>query len=156
LDDGALERTLAPEIEAATGAAVITVLPSVVATLQAAGCSSVVLVAPHGADVDAVVVRGLEAAGIAVRDVHSMGITDNFELGRVPPSDITRFVLGRIPVSLGADALFLTCTNFRSVDVLPALRQRYGSRVISSVGVLVDQTLDRLGRLYERRQQHGA
>ena len=155
LDDGALERTLAPQIEAATGAAVITVLPGVVATLRAAGCASVTLVAPHGEEVDAVVVRGLEAAGIKVGAVHSMGITDNFELGRVPPEEITRFVLDRIPGPLSADALFLTCTNFRSVDVLPALRQRYGPRVISSVGVLVDQTLDRLGRLHERRQQHG-
>jgi maleate isomerase len=156
LDDGALERTLAPEIEAATGAAVITVLPGVVAALRAAGCSSVALVAPHGDEVDAVVVRGLEAAGIKVGAVHSMGITDNFALGRVPPAAIIRFVVERIPDPLDADALFLTCTNFRSVDVLPALRQRYGPHVFSSVGVLVDQTLDGLARLHERRQRHGA
>jgi maleate isomerase len=156
LDDGALERTLAPEIEAATGAAVITVLPGVVAALRAAGCLSVVLVAPHGEEVDAVVVRGLEAAGIKVGAIHSMGITDNFALGRVPPAAITRFVLDRIPGPLGEDALFLTCTNFRSVDVLPALRGRYGPHVFSSVGVLVDRTLDGLARLHERRQRHGA
>lgn len=147
LDDGALEAKLAPEIEAATGAPVITVLPGVVARLQAAGCRRVVLVTPHGAEVDAVVVRGLEAAGIAVRETHSMGIRDNFELGRVPPREIVRFVGDRLGSSLGADGLFLSCTNFRSVEALPALRRRYGPRVLSSVGVLVDRTLQELDRL---------
>jgi maleate isomerase len=155
LDDGALERTLAPGIQAATGAEVITVLPGVVATLRAAGCSSVVLVAPHGPEVDAVVVRGLEAAGIAVREVHSMGIADNFALGRVLPRDIARFVLDRVGALRRRDALFLTCTNFRSVDVLPGLRRRYGPRVFSSVGVLIDQTLDRLGRLRAAATRRG-
>ena len=148
LDDGALEQKLAPEIEAATGASVVTVLPGVVARLQAAGCRQVVLVTPHGAEVDAVVVRGLEAAGLVVRAIHSMGITENFELGRVPPAEIVRFVADRVPEPLGTDGLFLSCTNFRSLEALPALQRRYGSRVVTSVGVLIDQTLERLSRLY--------
>ena len=152
LDEGALEAKLAPEIEAATGATVVTVLPGVVAALQATGCRRVVMVAPHGADIDEVVVHGLEAAGLAVRDVHSMGIGENFALGRVPPREIVRFVSERVDPPLGDDALFLTCTNFRSVEALPALRRRYGPRVLSSVDVLIDRTLSHLQR---ERGSHG-
>jgi len=147
LDEGALEQKLAPEIEAATGASVVTVLPGVVGRLHAWGCRQTILVTPHGADVDAVVVRGLEAAGLVVRAIHSMGIRENFDLGRVPPAEIVRFVADRVPEPLGMDGLFLSCTNFRSLEAQPALQRRYGSRVVTSVGVLVDQTLDRLSRL---------
>jgi maleate isomerase len=147
LDDGALERTLAPEIEASTGAPVVTVLPGVVAALRDLQASSVIVVAPHGPDVDAMVVRGLEAAGLTVRAVHGMGIADNFELGRVTPAAIRRFVEERVPVLGDREALFLTCTNFRSPEVLEPLRQRYGPRVVGSVDVLIDRTLGLLDRL---------
>jgi maleate isomerase len=153
LDDGALEAKLAPEIEAATGAPVVTVLPGVVAALRATGCRRVVMVAPHGADIDEVIVRALAAAGLPVSEVHSMGIGENFGLGRVPPREIVRFVTERVAPPLGDQALFLTCTNFRSVEAEPALRRRYGSRVLSSVGVLIDRTLEHLQR---QRGAHGA
>ena len=153
LDDGALEAKLAPEIEAATGAPVVTVLPGVVAALRTTGCRRVVMVAPHGADIDEVIVRGLEAAGLPVSEVHSMGIGDNFGLGRVPPREIVRFVSERVTSPLDDRAIFLTCTNFRSVEALPALRHRYGPRVLSSVGVLIDRTLE---HLQLKRGAHGA
>jgi maleate isomerase len=169
VEPGDVEQTFAPEIEATTGAPVISVLPGVVAALRSGGCRRVVLVAPHGAEVDALVVRGLQASGLDVGAIHSMGITDNFELGRVPPAEIVRFVAERVPTLTGVDGLFLTCTNFRSVEALPALRSRYGPRVVSSVGVLVDRTLEHLARLRRRselrlavdtdpveRGQHGA
>jgi maleate isomerase len=156
VDDGVLETRMAPAIEAATGARVVTVLPAVVAALRAAGCRRVVLVTPHGAEVDAVVVRGLAAAGIGVREIHSMGIGDNFALGRVPPAAIVRFVAERVRASLGDDALFLSCTNFRSVEVLPALRRRYGPRVWSSVGALIERVLAELSRLRQASAAGGA
>jgi maleate isomerase len=148
LDDGALERRMVPQLEATTGAPVITVLPSVIAKLRALHCRRVVLVTPHGADVDAVLVRGLKAAGLAVPEIHSIGIRENFALGRVSPAEIVRFVADRVQRPLGqTDGLFLSCTNFRSVDAEPLLRRRYGLRVVSSVGVLIEQTLTRLGQL---------
>ena len=110
LDDGALEAKLAPEIEAVMGAPVVTVLPGVVAGLPATGCRRVVMVAPHGADIDEVIVRALEAAGLPVSEVHSMGFGDNFGLGRVPPRKIVRFVSERVASPLGDRALFLTRT----------------------------------------------
>jgi maleate isomerase len=76
-----------------------------------------------------------------------MGIRDNFELGRVPPAEIVRFVVDRVPPDVGMEGLFLSCTNFQSLEALPSLRSRYGPRVLSSVGVLVDRTLEELGRL---------
>ncbi len=145
--NGSLEDELAPAVEAATGAPVLTVLPGVVGAARELGCRRLVLVTPHGAEVDALVIRGLERAGVQVTAVHSMGIRDNFELGRVPPREILRFVGDRVAVPAGGEGLFLSCTNFRSVEALPALRRRYGPRVFSSVGVLVDRTLEALARL---------
>ena len=145
--EGSLEDQLAPAIEAATGAPVLTVLPSVVETVERFGCRRLSLVTPHGADVDALVIQGLERAGIEVSAIHSMGIRDNFALGQVAPAEIVRFVAERVPPAVGAEGLFLSCTNFRSVEALPALRRRYGRRVLSSVGVLVTRTLGELARL---------
>jgi maleate isomerase len=145
--EGSLEDQLAPAIEATTGAPVLTVLPNVVKAVQDMRCRRLALVTPHGADVDALVIQGLERAGIEVSAIHSMGIRDNFELGRVSPAEIVRFVLDRVPPSVGVHGLFLSCTNFQSVEALPSLRQRYGLRVLSSVGVLVERTLEELARL---------
>ena len=148
--EGSLEDELAPAIEATTGAPVLSVLSSVVMNVRALGCRRLALVTPHGEDVDELVIRGLARSGIEVSAIHSMGIRDNFELGRVPPAEIVRFVVDRVPPRVGAEGLFLSCTNFQSVEALPALRQRYGGRVLSSVGVLVDRTLEELGRLRSR------
>jgi maleate isomerase len=148
LDHGQFEQQVVPRIEAAVKAPVITVLPAVLERLRQEGCTRIVLVTPHGPEIDAVLVQALESQGITVRETHSMGIRDNFELGQVPVSCIVGFVAECLRQPLGpSDALFLSCTNFRSAEALPELRRRYGPRVISSVQTLVDRTLAALAEL---------
>lgn len=147
MDHGQFEETVVPRVVATTGAPVVTILSSVIEWLQRAGCRRIVLVTPHGADVDAVLIAALAAAGIEVVETHSMGIADNFALGEVSVAEIERFVTERVPRPLGEDGLFLSCANFRSAEALPALRRRYGPRVVSSVQAVIDHTLAELRKL---------
>jgi maleate isomerase len=147
MDHGKFEESVVPQVAAATRAPVVTILASVIESLQRARCQRIVLVTPHGADIDAVLVEALAGAGIEVRETHSMGITDNFALGQVPVADIERFVVERLTRPLGEDGLFLSCANFRSAEALPGLRRRYGPRVVSSVQAVIDRTLAELHEL---------
>lgn len=141
------EDTVVPRVAATVNAPVVTILSSVIEWLRDAGCWRVVLVTPHSADIDAILVDALAAAGIEVRETHSMGIKDNFALGQVHAAAIERFVAERLSRPLAEDALLLSCANFRSVEALPALRRRYGPRVVSSVQAVIDRTLAELREL---------
>jgi maleate cis-trans isomerase len=77
-----LVRNMSVELQAP----VITVLPTVMEWLQSAECRRIILVTPHGADIDAVIIDALTKRGIAVRKTHSMEIRDNFQLGQVSVS----------------------------------------------------------------------
>jgi maleate isomerase len=148
LDQNKFEDGMVRDIAAEVQAPVITVLPTVIEWLRNAECRRIVLITPHGADIDAVLVDALEKRGILVRETHSMEIRDNFELGQVSVPRIEHFIAERLsrPLDHG-DALFLSCTNFRSAEALPALRRRYGPRVISSTQAVVDRTLTTLATL---------
>lgn len=148
LAHGEFERHVVPRIAAEVHAPVITVLPAVIDWLRHRKCQRIVLVTPHGADIDAVLIQALQEHGIDVRETHSMEIRDNFQLGQVSPREIIEFITRQVKRPLEPhDALFLSCTNFRSCEALAALRRRYGPRVITSIQAVIDRTLVQLGQL---------
>jgi maleate cis-trans isomerase len=60
-----------------------------------------------------------------------LGITEDRELGRVPLEDVYRLARGADRPE--ADALYLSCTNFRTIGVLAALERDLGKPVVSAI-----------------------
>jgi maleate isomerase len=64
--------------------------------------------------------------------IHGMGISVNFDLARVEPAEIVEFARRKLGTKPPADALFVSCTNYRAFSALPMLRELYDIPVITS------------------------
>jgi maleate isomerase len=72
-----------------------------------------------------------EQSGFSVSNAVGMGISEDHEIGNVSPEQVYRFV--RENVDAGADGVFISCTNLRTVGIIAALEQDLGLPVVSAV-----------------------
>jgi maleate isomerase len=114
----------------ASGKPAITTATAVVKALKSLGAKRVALATPYVEEVNEREVRFLEHHGIEVTDVKSLGIVDNLEIGRIPPEHVYR--LAKSLDTSQADAVFISCTNLRTIEVIDPLERDIGLPVVSS------------------------
>jgi maleate isomerase len=115
----------------AGGIPVTTASTASLAALRAVGARRIVFAGPYVAEVTERGRRFFEANGFAVANAVGMGISEDRALGRVPLEDVYR--LARDADRADADAIFLSCTNFRTIGVLAALERDLGKPVVSAI-----------------------
>ena len=99
-----------------------------------------------GPYIEEVTARGrafFEANGIEVLSAHGLGITADHELGDVPLERVYDFAKKSADAS--AEAVFISCTNFRSVGAIEALETALGKPVVSAVQASFWHCLEVLG-----------
>lgn len=106
-------------------------LLSATAALNAVGARSVAIVSPYIEPVAMHVKDALCAAGFSVPATHSFGEQVEERVARIDPVSIFKAALeiGQTP---DADAVFLSCTNLRTLDIIEGLEARLDKPVISS------------------------
>jgi maleate isomerase len=119
---------------ACPGAAVTDPLTAAIAGLHAAEARSVALVSPYIPSVAEPIRRAFEAAGFAVPCALSFGEESEARVARIDPGSIRDAAL--TAARSGADAVFLSCTNLRTLEVLDELATALGRPVLSSNRVL--------------------
>lgn len=72
-----------------------------------------------------------------------MGIDDNVELATPTPEDITAFAAEKL-AGIEMDGLFVSCTNFRALEAVPALERTFGVPVVTSNLAVVEAIRRRL------------
>jgi maleate isomerase len=122
-------------IELAVGARAVTVIGSVVAWLERLQPKRVAVFTPYRDDMTQSVADCVIEAGFEVVKAAGMGIVDNREIGRVTPSEIVQFVERGFQ---RADAVFLSCTNWRAIETIHTLEQRLGAPVFTSNQACID------------------
>jgi maleate cis-trans isomerase len=60
-----------------------------------------------------------------------MGIRENLDIGRVPPAEVIRFVESQLK-GCSPDCVFLSCTNWRSVEAIEPLQRKLGIPIVTS------------------------
>lgn len=118
-------------LEQTTGARAITVLHAVVGELARIRPLRLAVFTPYLADLTASVAQCVAEAGHQVVKAEGMGLRYNLDIGRVSPGEIATFVETHLS-GTGADCVFLSCTNWRSLETIPSLETRLGVPVISS------------------------
>jgi maleate isomerase len=113
------------------GIPVTTTSTASLAALRAVGATRVVFAGPYIPEVTERGRRFLEANGFAVPHAVGLGLTEDRALGSVPLEDVYR--LARDADRPEADALFLSCTNFRTIGVIAALERDLGKPVVSAI-----------------------
>jgi len=131
-DDG-----IAKMIEDEVGATSITVLRAVLKRLNSIRPQRIAVLTPYIEDLTAGIARSLGEAGFSAIKAAGMGIKANLEIGRVTPAEIVQFVESQLS-GINPDCLFLSCTNWRAIEAIPALHAQLGISIITSNQAAID------------------
>jgi maleate isomerase len=110
-------------------------LSAALAALNVLGINRVSIVSPYIASVANPIRAAFEAAGHPVPATLSFGEEQEARVARIDPASIAsaaRDLAGRAET----DAIFLSCTNLRTLDIIDPLEQELGMPVLSSNQVL--------------------
>ena len=110
---------------------VTTASTATLAGLEAVGAGPVALATPYVDEVHARAIRFLEENGHRVVKSARLGIDTDRALAEVPLETVYDFVCAVDHVD--ASAIFVSCTNFRSVGAIAALESALGKPVVSAV-----------------------
>lgn len=125
------ERMLRRTLEKASGGVpCITTSQAVTDAFGHLGLRRIVVATPYIDELNQAETRFFEAGGFEVLDIRGLGIRRAADLGRCYPKDAMDLAL-RLPFEK-ADGIFISCTNFRSIDILSELEERTGKPALSS------------------------
>jgi maleate isomerase len=124
------ERVAALVQGACAARAVTDPLTATIAALRALGARSVAIVSPYIETVAQPIRRAFEAGGFGVPAALSFGEAAEARVARIDPASLRGGA--RTAAVAGADAIFLSCTNLRTLDVIDGLERELGCPVLSS------------------------
>ena len=137
------EETLRERLRGGSRIEAVTTAGAVAGALRALNAQRVSMVTPYIPELNDLEVKFLEGWGFDVVSQAGMGILTAFDIGVVPLAETYRFA--REHVDAGADALFISCTNLRTMDVIQALEEDLGIPVVTSNQATYWQCLRALG-----------
>jgi maleate cis-trans isomerase len=130
LDGKASDRAVCGRLAARTRVPCITASTAVVLALQALGARRVALATPYIREVSTGARRYLEEAGFEVVAHDDLELLSNLDKGRLPPEASYRLV-ARMNLD-EADAVFVSCTNWRTAEALTFVERDLGLPAVSS------------------------
>jgi maleate isomerase len=136
------EASMTAAMEEAGEAPSLTTSGALLTALQEIGARRIALVTPYTKSVTDSLENFLGEAGIAVTGRSYLGLTR--EIWRVPYRDVVD--MAREAVVDAPDALFISCTNLPTYDVIPQLEAELRMPVLSANQVTVWEALRRIGK----------
>ena len=136
---------VASEIRAAgrPGIPVVTPITSAIAGFAQLGIRRISLLTPYLDSVNQAMRAFLEAHGIEVVNIGGFCMEDDREMARIPPDAI--FDAALEVCAERTDALFISCTAIRAVEIIERAEAALGRPVLSSIQTLFWQSLREAG-----------
>jgi maleate isomerase len=97
----------------------------------------VAIITPYIEDLTCSVAKALESEQHEIVAAHGMGIDVNVALADPTPDEIISFARERL-ADLSFDLLFVSCTNFRSLEAKPGLEASFGVPVVTSNSAVIE------------------
>ena len=107
-----------------------TLLTGVIEGLRALGARKIVMGTPYTDDVNTIETQYMQKSGFELLDVQGLNLTYDSDITRVTPAFIREFA--KAIDHPDAEAIFLSCGAFRSVDVIDEIEQATGKPVVTS------------------------
>ncbi len=125
------------------GVPCVTPITAALAALERFSATRIAVLTPYVDEVNAVIDAHLTQAGIDIAAFTSFGIEDNEEMAALAPDAIYQAALhaGRPE----AEALFISCTAIRAVEVVERIEQTLGKPVITANQAMFWQALRATG-----------
>lgn len=126
------DKEIERRINQATGIPVISTARAVVDALNEKGVKKIAVATPYTDEINQKEKDFLTENGFEVSEIKGLGIEENIEIGKQPP--YIAYSLGKevIRAHPEAEALFISCTNFRTFGIITALSRDIGRPVFSS------------------------
>jgi maleate isomerase len=138
---------LCRRITGLTGVPTVSTIESVRLAIRRAGVRRVGVVSPYVAELNGPIAASLEADGLEVACIAGLGMTENFDIARVPPERIVEFAVATLG-GLDIELAFVSCTNFRAMEAVPGLSARLGLPVVTSNQAVLAATIERVRGLF--------
>jgi maleate isomerase len=123
---------IAAEVHAVRGdVQVVTPITAALAGLEQLGAKRISVLTPYTPDVGDTVAGYLDDNGQTVVNVANFSIESDLEMARLSPASIRDAAIATC--AQDADALFISCTAIRAVEVIEEIEQTLGKPVISSI-----------------------
>ncbi len=140
----AFDRALAERIKADSGAGTVTAAGALVHALQALGVTRIGFASPYVSAINNMATDFLAETGIeTVARSEVDGDLDKYGQGELDPQAV--FDLGLAADLLKAEAIVLSCTDMRSVEIIARLEKALGKPVITSNQAMMFQALQLAG-----------
>ncbi|MEO0751145.1 MAG: Asp/Glu racemase [Pseudomonadota bacterium] len=153
----AFDRDLARRISAGSGARTVTAAGALVHAIRSLGVQRIAFASPYVPTINDQAIAFLRREGIdTVSRADIEGTLDNEGQGALSPDDVAE--LAHRADAKEAEAIVLSCTDMRSVEVIARLEDALGKPVITSNQAMVFQAVEmlelpapgpRFGRLFE-------
>lgn len=130
-------------IEDLAGVPGIATSTAIMDAFEALDATSLAIATPYSDAMNDKEVEFLEDNGYDVAAITGLGIEPNIEIGRQEPS--TAYRLARQIDQPEADIVFVSCTNFRTLEAIPLLERDLGKPVVSSNSATLWAALNLLG-----------
>ena len=128
-------------------------LTAVKAACAALGVTRLGFVTPYVAEVSSAMRADLERDGLQIVSSGSFEQAEERVVARITPESILTAVL-EVAHAAPCEAVFVSCTNARTLDVIEPAEQQLGIPVLSSTQALAWHML-RLAGLEDRRSRYG-
>jgi maleate isomerase len=139
------DRQVARSITEATGVHATTTATSVADALEALGARKIFLITPYSPEVNAREITFLGYRGVEVVGQDTFGCTLSRDVSHVSPEAIVERVRACRSAMAGADALFVSCTMLRVMEVSETLEAELGMPVVTSNGASLWAVLRAIG-----------
>ncbi|HZN23203.1 MAG TPA: decarboxylase [Burkholderiales bacterium] len=137
------DRELIGKIEAVTGRKATTTSTALIEALRHVGARRVVLGSAYDEKVNGVAKAFLEASGMEVLAMEGLALVDNLVVGRLGAE--TAYDLAMKVNRPDADAIALSCTNWRTMDAIERIERDTGKPVVSTTQATIWAALRAIG-----------
>jgi maleate isomerase len=124
------EKRLEMAIEEEVNVPVVSTSTAVIEALKILDAREIIVVTPYTEEINAREREFLEANDFAVLDIRGLGFEDNGAIGRLEP--YTAYRLAKASFTDEAEAIFISCTNWRTFEIIEALENDLGVPVVTS------------------------
>ncbi|HEX5512200.1 MAG TPA: hypothetical protein VFX41_10835, partial [Actinomycetales bacterium] len=138
------EQRLESDLGRWSGADVVSTNAAVAARLTALGLKRIAVVTAYVDELNREIEATLRGRGLDVALIRGMGITDNYSIALVSPEEIVEFASDAV-AGVGADGVFISCTNLRAAEAADQVAARLGKPVVTSNLAAADEALRRMG-----------
>lgn len=137
------ERRIREQLAKIAGCPVVATAGAMTAALRARGIARVAVVTPYVELTNQRLVAFLAAGGIEAVSLRSFDMLDMFDHARIQPAEV--YATAMQAARDDAEAIFISCTQVRALEVVEVLERDSGKPVISATQATLWETYCRLG-----------